>query len=720
MLLDSPQIGTTRGPQPKALTASLVLHAALIGWMFFGPSLGGPAPQQPQKNAYQQLIAGSEKKLVWYSFKDKLPEVSPLERKGISQPPRSDTKAAKQTIVANPPRAKRAKQMVYLPAAPEHLQNDVPAPNLLAFAVPKIPPPEKPSVKLFAPPPEVIAKLVPPEPLPDAPQLPPQTAKLDLPQPDALPKPQPKQFVPPAEAKREAAPPAAVPEAPKISTANAAPQLEPRRFVPPPETKRSAAAASMPEAPKVGPTQASVSLPQPQKLRARQFVPPPESHRATAPASMPDAPKVTSATAKLTLPPAPRLAPRKFVPPARTSRPSAPIATPDAPKIASTSAKIPLPSAPKLAPRKFVPPSGTGRSTTAPTPSTPDAPKVASAGGSVALPTASRLAPRAFVAPAPTHSSGTTGSGSIPDAPTVAGGTAAPAALPSTPRLPPREFNPPADAKPSPATAAILPDAPQVVEGAAPESTPAGSLTAAIVGLQPAPELKALPEAARPADVSSAPNPRKEGGTGEPVESAKLFVPNLMIRDGAIPEPTAAAMVKGIVKAASSPASLDNIMQASRSAPIIRPAPGLASVLPAPDAPDASFNGRNVYMASIQMPTITSFIGSWIMWFADREPMPGDVHEMRPPVPIRKVDPKYVASAAAERVQGKVQLSAVIRRDGHVDSVTVLKHLDDRLDFSAAEALAKWEFEPARRDGRAVDVDAVFEIPFQLEPLAKR
>jgi periplasmic protein TonB len=89
-------------------------------------------------------------------------------------------------------------------------------------------------------------------------------------------------------------------------------------------------------------------------------------------------------------------------------------------------------------------------------------------------------------------------------------------------------------------------------------------------------------------------------------------------------------------------------------------------------------------------------------------------------VPTHKVDPKYVASAAAERVEGKVRLSAVIRRDGHVDSIAILQHLDDRLDFSATQALQKWEFEPAKRDGRTVDVDAIFEIPFRLEPLATR
>ena len=46
----------------------------------------------------------------------------------------------------------------------------------------------------------------------------------------------------------------------------------------------------------------------------------------------------------------------------------------------------------------------------------------------------------------------------------------------------------------------------------------------------------------------------------------------------------------------------------------------------------------------------------------------------------------------------------------------VLQHLDDRLDNSAEEAIAKWEFEPARRDGAAMDIDAVFEIPFRLAP----
>ena len=52
--------------------------------------------------------------------------------------------------------------------------------------------------------------------------------------------------------------------------------------------------------------------------------------------------------------------------------------------------------------------------------------------------------------------------------------------------------------------------------------------------------------------------------------------------------------------------------------------------------------------------------------------------------------------------------------------MAVVRHLDDRLDRSAVNALAQWEFEPARRNGQPIDVDAVFEIPFHLAPRPKK
>jgi len=55
-----------------------------------------------------------------------------------------------------------------------------------------------------------------------------------------------------------------------------------------------------------------------------------------------------------------------------------------------------------------------------------------------------------------------------------------------------------------------------------------------------------------------------------------------------------------------------------------------------------------------------------------------------------------------------------------VGGISLLQHLDDRLDRSAEEALGKWRFQPAVRNGVPVDVDAVFEIPFNLAPRAAR
>jgi outer membrane biosynthesis protein TonB len=52
--------------------------------------------------------------------------------------------------------------------------------------------------------------------------------------------------------------------------------------------------------------------------------------------------------------------------------------------------------------------------------------------------------------------------------------------------------------------------------------------------------------------------------------------------------------------------------------------------------------------------------------------------------------------------------------------VQVLEHLDDRLDRSAADAMGKWNFEPALRNGQPVEVDAVIEIPFRLAPKVPR
>ena len=108
------------------------------------------------------------------------------------------------------------------------------------------------------------------------------------------------------------------------------------------------------------------------------------------------------------------------------------------------------------------------------------------------------------------------------------------------------------------------------------------------------------------------------------------------------------------------------------------------------------------------------------MWFAEHIAPGKEASEVALPVPLRKVDPKYIAAAAEERIQGMVRLAGVVNGTGRVEGISVLKGIDDRLDHSAAEALGKWEFTPAQRDGVSLAMDVIVEIPFRLAPRAPR
>ena len=245
----------------------------------------------------------------------------------------------------------------------------------------------------------------------------------------------------------------------------------------------------------------------------------------------------------------------------------------------------------------------------------------------------------------------------------------------------------------------------------APAPPSGAEATLAIVGLNPA-KMTEVPAvaASRAAGFSGGPEVRAEGGTGAN-GIALLNVPGLVVKGGAKDaQPT--------LMANFSPTSKENLLAARRSVGAAPKVPVEARGARVAEAPDARFAGRVVYAIAIQMPNVTSFSGSWLVWFAEREAGVAP-REMRLPEVVRKVDPKYVAAAAAERVEGTVRLFGVIGKDGHVGGMVLLRQLDERLDRSAQEALAKWEFTPALRDGIRVDVEAIFEIPFHLAPRPK-
>jgi TonB family protein len=260
--------------------------------------------------------------------------------------------------------------------------------------------------------------------------------------------------------------------------------------------------------------------------------------------------------------------------------------------------------------------------------------------------------------------------------------------------------------------------APAPPAGALPMTgTALSALNIAVVGLNPGPKDAPLPTASHAAQFSAGPKLNPNGGTGEGNPNSKLTVPDLMVKGNGAADPKAVnAVAQMLASSRAAPTSAENLRGLSKYAPPEPSAPATARGPAAhvANAPNPRFDGKEVFSMAIQMPNITSYSGSWLMWYAARGL--GPPAPLAPPVPFRKVDPKYIATAVADRIEGRVQLLCVINRDGHVEQVELVRSLDPRLDQSAMEALAKWEFHPAHRSGAPVDVDVMVEIPFHLAP----
>ena len=124
------------------------------------------------------------------------------------------------------------------------------------------------------------------------------------------------------------------------------------------------------------------------------------------------------------------------------------------------------------------------------------------------------------------------------------------------------------------------------------------------------------------------------------------------------------------------------------------------------------FGDRKFYSMSLNMPNLNSAAGSWIIRFAELK-QDQNKGELTAPVATQKVDPAYPTELMRHNVHGTVTLRAIIRRDGTVAEVSVLRGIDDRLDQYACTALSRWHFVPATKNGSAVDLEAVVIIPFR-------
>ena len=88
-----------------------------------------------------------------------------------------------------------------------------------------------------------------------------------------------------------------------------------------------------------------------------------------------------------------------------------------------------------------------------------------------------------------------------------------------------------------------------------------------------------------------------------------------------------------------------------------------------------------------------------------------------PQVLIEK-KPAYTAEAMRAKIQGAVEIEAIVRANGTLDSARIVRSLDKMygLDQKALEAVRQWKFKPGvlRATGQPVDIMVTIELTFTL------
>lgn len=84
------------------------------------------------------------------------------------------------------------------------------------------------------------------------------------------------------------------------------------------------------------------------------------------------------------------------------------------------------------------------------------------------------------------------------------------------------------------------------------------------------------------------------------------------------------------------------------------------------------------------------------------------------PEEVDRVVPRYPMAARAAGVEGPVVIRGIVRRDGTIDNVQVIKDLPYGLGEAARQAVSQWRFRPATIGGDPIDVYYTVTVNFRL------
>jgi TonB family protein len=87
---------------------------------------------------------------------------------------------------------------------------------------------------------------------------------------------------------------------------------------------------------------------------------------------------------------------------------------------------------------------------------------------------------------------------------------------------------------------------------------------------------------------------------------------------------------------------------------------------------------------------------------------------VKPPTPVKTPNPEYSREARDAKIQGTVVLWVIVDPDGRPRNIKVNRSVGMGLDEKAIEAVSKWKFKSATKDGNPVPVAISVEVTFHL------
>ena len=88
---------------------------------------------------------------------------------------------------------------------------------------------------------------------------------------------------------------------------------------------------------------------------------------------------------------------------------------------------------------------------------------------------------------------------------------------------------------------------------------------------------------------------------------------------------------------------------------------------------------------------------------------------LEPPVPVRTVAPDFPNDLRNRGISGVVMVNVLIDTQGNPQDLKVAKSSNSAFEEPAVEALKKWKFKPAERDGAIVALRVVIPIRFSVD-----